>query len=166
MFGSSWFCCFWEVSEGVFFLHLSICFIFFCFRWQMLIVFEFIKVEWRDLIDFFGRGELRKLELMQLSLKPVKRRHQLCQPSNPQYSTTRIPCRWLLFWKKSCDKQHGGQLYVWNHIYCFSVTNFPHKWRHSRGGIFVVDQRKSDLQNSLFMILNHVRGSDIDFGNS
>ena len=46
----------------------------------------------------------------------------------------------------------------------FSVTNFPHKWRHSRGGIFVVDQRKSDLQNSLFMILNHVRGSDIDFG--
>ena len=47
----------------------------------MLIVFEFIKVEWRDLIDFFGRGELRKLELMQLSLKPVKRRHQLYQPS-------------------------------------------------------------------------------------
>ena len=124
-----------------------------------------IHKSWVERLDWFlWQGELRKLELMQLSLKPVKRRHQLCQPSNPQYSTTRIPGRWLLFWKKSCDKQHGGQLYVWNHIYCFSVTNFPHKWRHSRGGIFVVDQRKSDLQNSLFMILNHVRGSDIDFG--
>ena len=31
-------------------------------------------------------------------------------------------------------------------------------------GIFVVDQRKSDLQNSLFMILNHGQGSNIDSG--
>ena len=46
---------------------------------------------------------------------------------------------------------------------------FCHQFSHingdiAGGGIFVVDQRKSDLQNSLFMILNHVQGSNIDFG--
>ena len=46
---------------------------------------------------------------------------------------------------------------------------FPSPISHINGdiadtGIFVVDQRKSDLQNSLFMILNHGQGSNIDFG--
>ena len=46
---------------------------------------------------------------------------------------------------------------------------FPSPISHINGdiadtGIFVVDQRKSDLQDSLFMILNHVQGSNIDFG--
>ena len=46
---------------------------------------------------------------------------------------------------------------------------FRHQFSHINGdiagaGIFVVDQRKSDLQDSLFMILNHVQGSNIDFG--
>ena len=33
---------------------------------------------------------------------------------------------------RECRSTWYGRPHVWNHIYCFSVTNFPHKWRHSR----------------------------------
>ena len=126
---------------------------------------------------------------MQLSLKPVKRRHQLYQPSIKRNKKIKnkslkpvnrgINCANVqilniqrqefqavdyCFGKRAVTSSMVGSCTSEIIFIVFSVTNFPHKWRHSRGGIFVVDQRKSDLQNSLFMILNHVRGSDIDFG--
>ena len=124
------------------------------------------------MIDFFGRGELRKLELMQLSSKPVKKRHQLCQLSDTQYSTT------ILKLSACCSPsdfsvvlEKGMQKYLVWAAACLKsyLLFFCHQFSHINGdiagaGIFVVDQRKSDLQNSLFMILNHGQGSNIDFG--
>ena len=122
------------------------------------------------MIDFFGRGELRKLELMQLSSKPVKKRHQLCQLSdrlNIQRQFWNFQ-HFTILLEKGCHTECRSSWWAAVRLKSYLLF-FRHQFSHINGdiagaGIFVVDQRKSDLQNSLFMILNHGQGSNIDFG--